>query len=296
MSNRNDVHSPANLVPENYEYIFAADNNTPWVLRAGDFGLEVSRKLGQSQLDRHCHQCHHCGAHIRYFAVLEYKPTGEYIAVGETCLERFEMTSNEFHALRKAAELDRQKQRIKTAIMDFTCANPDLAFMADSTGETTPEASQENSFIADVARKLRIYGELSERQIDAVRNSLVRDQQFAARKAAEAASPKVLIPVVEGKQTITGEVLTVKWQDSDFGGSLKMLVKDDRGFKVWGTVPRSLDYSARNHETNEFIETKAARGDRVAFSATVEAKAGEVGFGFFKRPTKGVILSKGETT
>lgn len=279
MSKRNDVHSPANLVTEDYEYILSADNSPDmgpgWVLQYGDFGLEVSRHLARTdRLGRSVHQCHHCGARIRYFAILKHVPTGDYIAVGETCLnDRFELATVEFHKLRKAAELDRQQQRIKKAVAAFVEANQDLAFMADKTHEHT------NGFIADVSRKLRQYGELSERQVNAVRAAIIRDAEWAARKEQEEAAraAEIMVPVIEGKQQITGEVLSLKWQDSDFGSTLKMLVKDERGFKVWGTVPRSID---------------PERGDRVVFSATITKSDRDESFGFFKRPTKAILLSK----
>lgn len=57
---------------------------------------------------------------------------------------------------------------------------------------------------------------------------------------------------------------------------LVMLVQDDRGFKVWGSVPSSI--------------SEAGTGDRVTFSATIEASDKE-DFGFFKRPTKAQILA-----
>jgi hypothetical protein len=268
MSKRNDIHSPANLVTENYEYVAAFDTQAPgWLM--SDWAKEITHKVRVTNDERGMNQCHHCGARIRYVAVMEHVPTGDYIAIGETCLEnRFEQATATFQALRKAAELDRAKQRIKTAVAEFVAANPDLAFMADK------DHDHSNDFVADVSRKLRQYGELSSRQVEAVRNSIVRDAERAAREAAEALVPKV--PVVEGKGLVTGVVLGTKWVESDFGGSLKMLVQDDRGFKVWGTVPAALKGEVK--------------GQRISFSATVEAKQGEVGFGFFKRPTKAQVL------
>lgn len=95
-----------------------------------------------------------------------------------------------------------------------------------------------------------------------------RDQREAARK-----------PVETGTQIIEGIILTMKWQENTFAyhgsGSLKMLVADDRGFKVWGTCPSSLD---------------ADRGDRVRFTATVEASERDFDFGFFKRPRRAELV------
>ena len=83
-----------------------------------------------------------------------------------------------------------------------------------------------------------------------------------------------------GKVEIVGEVVGMKWVESNFGyntGSLKMTVIDDRGFKVFGTCPSNLQCS---------------RGSRVKFTATVEQNPTDKTFGFFKRPTKAVCLNE----
>ena len=80
----------------------------------------------------------------------------------------------------------------------------------------------------------------------------------------------------EGRVVITGTVLSFKWQSSEYGDVLKMLVQDDRGFRVWGSVPKSLD--------------DAERESRISFTATVSQSDRDTKFGFFKRPTKAVVL------
>lgn len=82
----------------------------------------------------------------------------------------------------------------------------------------------------------------------------------------------------EGRIVITGIVLAFKLQSSQFGDTLKMLVQDDRGFRVWGSVPKSLD--------------DAERESRITFTATVTASDRDAKFGFFKRPTKAEILEE----
>ena len=63
-----------------------------------------------------------------------------------------------------------------------------------------------------------------------------------------------------------------------------MLVRDDRGFKLWGTVPASLGYS-------ELGEHSLTKGDRISFTATLEQSNDDPKFGFFKRPTKAELIS-----
>lgn len=277
-THRIDAHRPAVLVTEDYEYVFAEVNHLEgapgWVLRRGDFGMEMAQWISRTDhLERGTHQCHHCGARLNYFAVLRHLPTGDAVVIGETCLEnRFELASSEFHKLRKMAELDRAKCRIRTAVQAFCDQNPDLAWMANNDIDAGPETSRNNDFVQDVARKLRKYGELSDRQISAIRAAIVRDAERTAQKAVEMEDAE---PVPTGRIVVTGEVVSTKLQESYYSDTWKMLVRDDRGFKVWGSIPAALDVE---------------RGTRVQFTATLEPSADDQFFGFFKRPAKASVL------
>jgi hypothetical protein len=118
--------------------------------------------------------------------------------------------------------------------------------------------------------------------VDAVADFLLADKRAVeakieaereAKKAEQEARAAAAPDVPEERLEIVGEVLTLKWQDSDWGGALKMLVIDDRGFKVWGSVPRA-------------IEDDLHKGMWVAFVATCEPSKDDPKFGFFKRPSK----------
>jgi hypothetical protein len=228
---------------------------------------ELRRKVATSAVKRGLSQCHHCGAHIRYGAILLHKPTETYIAVGETCLEnRFERATAEFQRLRKAAQLDREAQRIRKAVAEFVEENPDLAFMAD--GDLTRETTS-NDFIQDVAQRLRMYGSISERQTAAVRKALVRDKE---REEARANENWVPIPQV-GKVTVTGTILSLKWKETQYGATQKMLLKVPHGdgdYKVWVSVPKAL----HNPE----------KGDEVSIVGNLEVSDDDPCFGFMSRP------------
>ncbi len=82
------------------------------------------------------------------------------------------------------------------------------------------------------------------------------------------------IPASEERQNFSGVVLGTKWEESQWGDSLKMLFKDERGFKLWGSVPSKLK------------DLDTLQGAKVSFNALVSRSKDDAHFGFFKRPTK----------
>jgi hypothetical protein len=113
----------------------------------------------------------------------------------------------------------------------------------------------------------------AERMID---NAAKRLSEWKAKEAANA------VDVPEGRIEITGEVVSIKHQDGDYGVATKLLVKDDRGFKVWGSAPKSIDDTFSHTPT-------LVKGARVKLTATV-TQSDDKGFGFYKRPAKAEII------
>ena len=140
--------------------------------------------------------------------------------------------------------------------------------------------ARSNEFARSLDEALSAYGKLSPKQgaavLKIIDGDIAKKAEWAAKRAAETAEAEA---IVNGKQVITGVVLTVKTQEGYSGDTLKMLVRDDRGFKVWGSVPKSLSDAAWEAETR-------VNGSRVQFSANVEASEDDNKFGFYKRPTK----------
>lgn len=268
MTNRTDVHSPKNLVTEDYEYLYAWDSRQPGCL-VGIAQSEAWREWhskGPVHEDVSSSQCTHCGAHLRYVALLRYVPTGQYLYVGETCLDnRFGRATSDFQKLRKQAALDAKEQRIVKAWAEYKATHEaDWDALAAST----------NPFVIDVLSKGRRYGNLSDRQLDAIVRSIAKDLEPKPERA-----PKV--PVPEGRQTITGRIVKVAVQRNDFGSRyvITVVVTTPAGeFAVWGTHPSAIQ--------------KAEPGDTVTFVATVERSDRDESFGFFKRPIKAAILAR----
>jgi hypothetical protein len=165
-------------------------------------------------------------------------------------------------AERARKEAERRLAERRAKLEAWAAANPTIAGML---------LEPKDPFTEDLRDAVERWGSLTPRQTDALKSRVERDAARASR------ADEVAVPVVEGRGPIEGEVVRIKLQESAYGQSLKMLVVDDRGFKVWGTIPTS-------------IKADVTRGARVRFEATVTAKSGEVGFGFFSRPTKAVIL------
>lgn len=94
------------------------------------------------------------------------------------------------------------------------------------------------------------------------------------RKQAERAEATD-IPTFEGRVEIEGEVVSAKWRETDFGETLKIVVRHADGWRVWGSCPRSLGH-----------DDIALVGQRVRFCAAVEVSSDDAQFGFFRRPTK----------
>ena len=121
----------------------------------------------------------------------------------------------------------------------------------------------------------------------------IRQAVWEAERQAEHAAAE---SISAGKQLITGKIISTKLVDG-FGYNqtvLKMVVKDDRGFKVYGTVPQAIIDEAvpRPHSLGAQVwDYEVLKGQRITFSATVQASDDDDKFGFFKRPTKAALAA-----
>lgn len=278
---RTDIHRPSTLVTEDYAYLVAADlNPRPEDMYPLDPEESAAISAALDARGDKYPQCDHCGArNVRYVAFLRHNPTGDVIMVGWQCLEnRFQRASTDFQELRQRAELIRQSQRIRHAVAAFLAKYPDLAVLDQ---KQLPPVLAWNSFLVDLSRKLREYGDLSEKQVCAARRSIAeapaKQAEYLAKVAAREAAEAAAAPVPTGRVTVVGEAISFKEVESQFGVTSKMLVRDDRGFKVFGTVPANI------YGTVE-------RGSRVTFTATLEPSRDDPKFGFYSRPSKAAVL------
>jgi hypothetical protein len=215
-------------------------------------------------------QCAHCGAHIQYGALLTYAKDLTLLAVGQDCLEnRFEseLTAKEFQALREAGRLNRTRLNTAERVAEIYSENPKLIEARDS----------ENGFVQDVIGKLEKNGELTERQIAAVIKAVERDAEWEAKKAAEQKKMESAKDAPSGRIEITGEILSIKYRDSFYGGGFKITIKTTDGWKLWVSRPSAL----------KEVEV----GDTVSMTAMVTPSNDDPKFAFGKRPSKAVLVS-----
>lgn len=121
---------------------------------------------------------------------------------------------------------------------------------------------------------------LTPRQCAALLKAGLANQKYKQEREDEAPGK----PVVEGKGFVTGVVMSIKYKSSRFGTQVKMLLREDRGFKLWGTVPAALLHAVSGEGD------LSLKGRRVCFSAKLVRSANDECFGFYNRPTKAAIL------
>lgn len=303
MTTRTDIHRPTTLVTEDYEYLYSWDSKQPGAL----IGIAQSdawrewHAAGPVLPEVSSSQCTHCGAHLRYVALLRYVPTGQYLYVGETCLDnRFALATAEFHKLRTTAKLDSKVQAAKAAWAKFVAEHGEINW--DELNAST------NPFVIDVLSKGPKYG-LTERQINAIQNAVQKDKDRVALRAAQALIPTVPVPEGSGI-VIEGTVLSTKWQESQFGSVHKFLISVETpagNYKLWGSVPKDLEGTwgcvgcksigpvCTDACTQDFAHGYIGAfevGDKVRFTANVTKSEKDEAFGFFSRPRKATIIAK----
>jgi len=165
--------------------------------------------------------------------------------------------------------------------------------------------TEKNPFIRSMAEATRYVGMarlLSTNMIEAVRKVMVRTEERAAEAAAH--------PAPTGRVVVTGEIVSTRVVEGDYGTVFKILVKDDEGFKVWVSLPRAqsdeayyafmateenpyeVGYSVWfTGSVNEPERYKGVKGRRITFTATLEPSRDDISFAFGSRPTKGAWLS-----
>jgi hypothetical protein len=283
---RNDVHSPASpdFDPSSYEFVACGDNGNgeerPYHATVELRDLRAQGILPFEGADRQ--HCTHCGAFLRFYAVMVHFPTNEYIFIGETCLDnRFDqgLSAEQFQQLRTEAKLNRERIAKASKIEALIEANPFLTEVIEFANDFDYFHPQHNEFISSIAAQIESKGELSERQLSSVQRALAGAKKFQAAKVAQEAAKAAQIaagalsPVPVGKTAVVGQIASEPvWKENGFGGALKVRVVADQGFALWMTVPAKLG--------------EVTKGERISFVATLTPSDDDKYFGFASRPSQ----------
>ena len=290
---RTDQHRPSAIDPLAYEYVAQE------YMKIGDFGdaifMQEERKKIREHMARtggtyskHAHggNCMVCGSPNAVYTVLFYHPqTNSYVRMGQDCAEKCHVGDPAaFRTFRTQVQDAMARQAgIAKAKAILAQAGLEAAYMVwNEAGRPKAEkwgpdrgVPYEERTIRDIVGKLVQYGSLSQKQLEFLRgllDKLARRPELEAQRKAETDAAG---PLPEGRQTVTGTVLSTKFQESDYGETLKMLFRLDNGSKVWCTVPSGfLDDAGEN----------PVKGRRGELTVTMERSKDDPKFGFGKRP------------
>ena len=280
---RTDVHSPVNLDTATYDYVGSGWRYDGLKGSVPTREIQLFLKEGYKFRDVHgSGQCSHCGAHLNYYAIMAHRPTKTLIHVGETCLaNRFDRATNDFQAMRKKASDERQEQKVKKK-RDQWLADPRHEELYNWAVERVVD-NMADEWVERFANQVKRNGEVSAKFVDSMararERAVVRDQENLDRLQAENERIARAEPVPTLRGTIRGRVVSTKSKEGYYGNStLKMLVEDERGFRVWGTVPEDL------------YDGQKLAGRKIEFTATTNPSNDDPLFGFFKSPRKAIFL------
>lgn len=284
LDKRVDIHRPTVFDPEKYESVDILDTkHQPSVANAVTELTDQGYVLGNGSVNN----CGHCGARMRYAALLKRTDVKEFIFVGEQCLDnRFKsgLTAEKFQELRKKAALSRERMRRDERIGKMVDDHPHLAWL------TYPESLQDwgGNMTKSIGYQFRKEGRLTDRQVSAVKEALYRDadhyeqEQERKRKEAEERAQAIDAPT-EKNYSFDAVVLGTRL-DPGYGYNApdvkKLLVQSPEGWKAWMTCPAAI--------------REAKKGDQIFLTADLQQSPSDSKFAFAKRPRRASIVQSSE--
>jgi len=281
---RTDEHKPSAIIPDDYEFVACEYLKVDGLEAAAVLQEERNRiKLHMAKTggtySKHVHggNCMVCGSVNAIYTMLFYHAkTNSYIRTGSDCAAKLDMGgAHEFSAFKSkvqdALEAQAGKKKARAILEQAGLLQAWTIYLESESTE------YEERTIRDIVGKLVTYGNISEKALNFVGILLNKIVNRAELKAKQEAEKAAAANCPEGRVVITGEVLSTKVQYTAFGEVVKMLVKAETGFKVWGTCPANIQ-----------------RGMKIEFTATVTPSKDDPKFGFFKRPAKANVLVAAE--
>lgn len=305
---RTDIHRPSAIEPADYAFVGCEYVPEDGIAQHDRdlIAAHMARTGGRFSQHEHGGNCHVCGAHCIYTAVFHHAPTNTYIRTGFDCADKLDMgDADRFRAfkagVKSALELKAGRRKAEAFCSEHGLA---AAWAIFCQGDA-PEHEYEEHTLAEMVGKLVRYGDLSEKQIAFARTLLDRIADRTRIAAERAAERERAEDCPTGRVVIEGVVIKAESRDSAFkrGGSvLKITIKTDAGWVVWGTAPEILTTQAMEAERAAFdagqdvprTGRSILHGKRVRLTAAVTRSEGDPKFGFFKRPTGAVLVQEQE--
>src|SRR6516165_2645956 len=245
---RTDVHRPSAIITEDYEFVAF---ECVKIEGLGDCHIQLeNRERIRNHMartggtySRHAHggNCQVCGnSNAIYCAIFHHAPSNTYVRMGSECTEKVDMQLDRaaFTRFKDGVAQWRTaragKNKAKALVEDHGFARAWVIYDQPGVAETR----YEESTLIDLISKLVKYGSLSDKQWAFIGRLLanidtrgLRDAQRAQEAAVAKAIPEEMI----GRRVkIRGEVISKKLVESPYGSYMKMLVKHQDGWKVWG--------------------------------------------------------------
>jgi hypothetical protein len=255
--------------------------------------------------------CDCCGARYLYGATFYTAKENTYISIGGICASKMRMGDPAaMKTFREQINTHKLHMEAVAKARAYCAANGISAaldlYMSKDNSTEFPEVT-----LRDMIGKALRWGNLSDKQIAFAIKLLAqiadRPRLLAEREARDATRQPV--PVTDKRLTIVGNIISAKYQEAAWENGfhkpacVKVTVEHADGWKVWGTLPRELWEGARTYGeaswhngpcTNDGIDIDSSKlkGLMVQFDARVTPSDKDAKFGFFKRPTKALLLEK----
>lgn len=213
--------------------------------------------------------CDHCGAHFCYGGAFKNLETGQIAIVGNICAS----TVLNLTIDGRADKLLRKKIKSAKTRHENKIAREQRLLKIETFDADLKAAILLDNYVCKSIKQYYLNtGDITDRQ-----KTLLIKLLEESRAVQEKLPAPRKIAVEEGKGVeITGSVISIKWKEGFAFNSriMMMLVESVKGFRIYGTVPKSL------------IVEDLQPGDKISFTANVEKSEKDESFGFFKRPRK----------
>jgi hypothetical protein len=225
---------------------------------------------------------------------------GTYIGTREDA----EKDATKREKARLAREAKREQERLKlVAKQDAKVAAARAAYPGVIEFlESLDVYEERSSFITSMIENVTFVSNHDKPFTENMAKAVQREMEKRVARQAEIAATE---PVPAGRQVVTGEIVGTKIVEGDYGTAYKITVKDDRGFRIYVSLPKAQADEAYDQWFAEHPEPytygpacwflgidghdddHGIKGRRITFTATLEQSRDDASFGFGSRPTKG---------